>query len=122
MLQRLARRMRLWVITTVAALAVPCGCGEEMTDMTVTLLTTGRNTAVENAIIEGDRLWIRSEVLFGILDVELVGNTLCRGSRCVPAPTNDGWSREKDGRTLVELGSIAGALTNIGTCVGGGGC
>ena len=84
--------------------------------MTVTLLTMGRIINIEHVVAEGERLWIPSEDVFGILGVELVGNALCHGSSRVPAPTSDGWKREEGGRTLVELGSIASALRQAIVC------
>jgi hypothetical protein len=97
-------------ITAAVALACATGCAGEITDMTVTFLTTGRSTTIEDVLVEGERLWIPSDVLFGILGVERVDDSLCRGSNCLAAPTEDGWQRDVGGRMYVELGSIAGAL------------
>lgn len=108
--QRTINHMKLRLITAIVALAMPWGCGGERKDMTVSLLTTGRSSTIEGAVVEGESVWIPSEILFDILDVELVGDALCRGASCVAKPTADGWQRESGGRTLVELSSIAAAL------------
>lgn len=100
-------------LVLVAVLAMQA---EPPLDLTpVTVLARGRSTAIERALVEGQRLWLPAASLPEAHGFTLKPEGLCAGELCIPLPSGDaeGWVRELDGESYVDVSGFARATGQV---------
>lgn len=73
----------------------------------VTILTPNGETRVENAVVEGEELWIPLAALENATGWEWSEDGLCRDQLCVPLPAPDELLREEHGSRSLNYAAFA---------------
>jgi len=73
----------------------------------LTVLFQERTTVVEDAVVDGDRLWVPVESLPRVNGFRLESVGLCAGNICIPLAEHADWTRQTGGRTYVDVTAVA---------------
>ena len=73
----------------------------------ITVLSQERTSAVQEAIVDGDHLWVPVDSLPNVNGFRLEPEGLCAGDLCIPLAKHEDWTRRTGGRTYVEVTAVA---------------